>query len=74
MTADPRAELLRDFSIKLAILRQRTPWVLRDILHRDGLKQEYAQKALLEALASCVDRYDIERAKEANETRPHSTP
>ena len=74
MTADPRADLNRDFSIKMAILRQRSPWVLRDLMHRDRSKQERAQQALVDVLASCANRYDIDRSDDVKEAPHHSTP
>ena len=59
MTADLRPELLHEIAIKLAILRQRKPWVLRDLLHKNRLKQETAQQEFIAAIEACMKRYKV---------------
>ncbi len=74
MTADARADLLRDVAIRMAILRQRTPWVLRELVHKDRTKQERAQGALIDAIASCVNNYNVRPDSDRKPAALHSCP
>ena len=58
--AGPRAALRRDLSIRIALLRQRSPSVLRGLMDKNRLEQERATGALLEAIMQELDRYTIE--------------
>jgi hypothetical protein len=46
----------RNLAIRLAIIRQRSPYVLRDMLAREPHKRERAQAELLDAILSELER------------------
>ena len=74
MTADARADLLRDIGIRMAILRQRSPWVLRDLVQKDRMKQERAEATFIRALEACMCQYKIQTDNDANKPVLHSCP
>lgn len=69
--ADPRAAFRRDLAIRIALLRQRSPSVLRGLMDKNRLEQERATSALLEAIMQELDRYTIEERPQ--ELRPAPT-
>lgn len=49
----------RDFSIALAIVRQRRAWILRDLTHKDCLKAERAKTELVKVVLGVLEGYDL---------------
>ncbi len=61
-----------DLTITLALVRQRRPWIFRDLTHRDRSKADAARAALVEEIMAVAADYEIQFMREP--LRPHSTP
>lgn len=61
-----------DLTIALALVRQRRPWIFRDLTHRDRSKADAARQALIGEVMVVAADYTVR--KTLTPLKAHSTP
>ncbi|MEM9705020.1 MAG: hypothetical protein AAF850_02960 [Pseudomonadota bacterium] len=53
--------LIYDIKLELQLLRQRRPWIYRELASSDKQRHDSARDALVEAIAAVLERYAIRK-------------
>lgn len=72
MADDEQRRFETDLAIALTLVRQRRPWIFRDLTHRDRSKAESARAALIGEVMAVAADYEL---RKVSRSAPwHSTP
>ena len=65
--------VIRDIHIRMNLLRQRQPWMLRNLVHKNRIESERAQREMLGELREVLGKYEIKEPPIPEVTPSHTT-